>query len=128
MEGEGDLIRDRFMSSGHVTRAGPRDDRATGVGDDTLTQCQPRRSLRVPGESELGEPGRGRGTRSGLDLGCGQQVGERVEVVADADAALRAGLERGGAAPREGIEHDVAGPRVASDERVGEGRREAGKV
>ena len=63
-----------------------------------------------------------------LDLGRGQQVGERVEVVADADPALGAGLERRRAATGERVEDDVAGPRVAGDERVGEGGREAREV
>ena len=63
-----------------------------------------------------------------LDLGRGQEVGERVEVVADADAALGDRLEGRRAAAGERIEDDVAGPAVARDERVGEGRREAREV
>ena len=55
-------------------------------------------------------------------------MGERVEVVADADAAFCAGLEGHGPAAGERIEDDVAGPAVASDEGVGEGGRKARQV
>ena len=64
----------------------------------------------------------------GLHLGGGQDLGQGVQVVADADPALGERLERGGAASRERVEHDVAGPAVAGDERVGEGRRKAREV
>ena len=48
----------------------------------------------------------GRGRR--LELGGGQHVGERVEVVADADPALGRRLDGRGAAAGERVEHDVA--------------------
>ena len=101
----------------------------------------------APGSAEMRAPGRasqrefafqasrswasrviacGAGRR--LDLGRGQQVGERIEVVADADPALGAGLEGRRAAPRERVEDDVARPRVARDEGMGEGGREAREV
>ena len=96
--------------------------------DDSSRQREPRLGFGVPGEAELGEPGHGGGPGRRSDLGRGQQVGERVEVVADADPALRARLERGGAATRERIEDHVTGPRIAGDEGVGEGGREAREV
>ena len=55
-------------------------------------------------------------------------MGERVEVVADSDPALGTGLQRARPATAERVEDDVAGPRVAGDEGVGEGRREARQV
>ena len=96
---------------------------ATRVGE---RQPAPRRG--VPAEAKLREPGGGGGRARRLDLGRSQQVGERVEVVADPDPALGAGLQRRRAATRERIEDDVARPRVAGDEGVGEGRREARQV
>ena len=43
----------------------------------------------------------------------GQEVGQRIEIVADADPPLGACLESGRPASRERIEDDVAAPRVA---------------
>src|SRR3989304_1150812 len=71
--------------------------------------------------SRLGSAGR-------LHLRGGQQMGERVEVVADADPALRRGLERGRAPPGEGVEDDVTGPAVARDEGVRQRRWKARQV
>ena len=109
-------------------RAGAGTRRVARVGDDPSREGQPRRGLGVPGEAELGEPGRGGGARRRPDLGRGQQVGERVEVVADPDPALGARLQRRRAATRERIQDDVTGPRVAGDEGVGERGREAREV
>ena len=81
-----------------------------------------------PGEAERGEPGAGLGGRGGLELGGGQDVGERVEVVADADTALRGRLDGRRAAAAERVQDHVAGTAVAGDEPVGEGRREAREV
>ena len=67
-------------------------------------------------------------SEAGSTFGGRQQVGERVEVVADPDPALGAGLERRRAAAAERVEDDVAGSRVAGDERMGEGGREARQV
>ena len=93
--------------------AGSAMTRAARASQAAASAFQARRSC--------GEPRRGRGARRRVDLGRGQQVGERVEVVADADPALGARLERRGAAAGERVEDDVAGPRVAGDERVGRG-------
>ena len=55
-------------------------------------------------------------------------MGERIEVVADADPTFGARLERGRAATGEGVEDHITGSRVAGDERVRECRREAREV
>ena len=129
MEREGDLARDGL----DARRATSRDPaRGTSVAPGSAmtrrASSDQGAASRVPGQPQLGESGRGRPAGRRADLGRGQQVGERVEVVADADPALGAGLERGRAAPGERIEDDVARPRVASDERMGQGGREAREV
>ena len=55
-------------------------------------------------------------------------MGQRIEVVPDTDAALGGRLDGRRAAAGERIEHDVAGPAVAGDERVHERGREAREV
>ena len=55
-------------------------------------------------------------------------MSERVEIAAEPDATLRAGLERRRATAGEGIEDDIAAARVAPDERVGKCGREAREV
>ncbi len=131
VEREGDLDRDVFGAVGRCRAgAGGRHERVRGVRrhPDALAEGQPAGRIRVPGQPELGET-RGRlGACRRLDLRRGQQMGERIEVVADPDAALGAGLEGRRAAPGERVEDDVARPRVASDEGVGERRREAREV
>ena len=131
VERQGDLDRDVFDAIGvRVARPGARDQGCRGVGrrPDPFGEGQPAGGGRVPGQPELGQSRRRLRARRRLDLGRGQQVGERVEVVADADPALRAGLERGRAAPGERVEDDVTRPRIAGDERMGEGRREAREI
>ena len=93
---------------------------APSASHSAATEFQP--------EPELGEARDGLGAGRRLDLGRGQEVGEGVEVVADADPTLRARLERRRAAAGERIEDDVTGSRVARDERVGQGGREAREV
>ena len=99
-----------------------------GVRDHATREREPRGAVGGPGEAERGDTGAGCGGRRGLHLGRGQHLGERVQVVADPDPALRDGLERRRAAAAERVEDHVAGARVAGDERVGEGRREAREV
>ena len=116
-----------------LTAAGRRNRlRGTSVADGSAKTRAPSASQRfrlgIPGQAELREPGRRLGTRRRLNLRGGQQVGKGVEVVADADPALGAGLERGRAASRERVEDDVTRPRVPGDERMGQGRREAREV
>ena len=105
--------------------------RGTSVAGSATTRsasARPGRRVGRPGETERRDPRPRLGRRRRLDLRRGQQVGERVEVVADADPALGRRLERRRAAARERVEDDVAAPRVAGDERVGEGGREAREV
>ena len=131
VERQGDLDRDGLDAiRGRRPRTGARHERSRveRIGRHTCAQCQPVARARVPGQTELREPGRRLRTRRRLDLGRGQQVSERVEVVADPDPPLRARLERCRAATRERIEDDVAWSRVAGDEGVGERRRKARQV
>ena len=128
MEREGHLARDDLVGARDVARSGSGDERRAGIGDDPPRQLRPGRSLGVPGEPQLGESRRRRPAGRRANLGRGQQVGERVEVVADTDATFGAGLERGRAAPGEWIEDHVARARIASDERMGQGRGEAREV
>jgi hypothetical protein len=99
-----------------------------GIGLDRGGEATPVCRSGAVGEPQRRDPGPRLGGGGGLELCGGQKVGERVEVVADPDATLRRGLHGGGAAPRERVEDDVAGPAVAGDERVSEGRREAREV
>ena len=132
VEREGDLDRHAAPSR----RRGPSPEPATGTRAslapgsalDPRRERQPARGVRVPGQAKRRQTGRGLGPGRRLDLRGGEQVGERVEVVADADPPLRAGLERRRAAAGERIEDDVARARVAGDERVREGGREAREV
>ena len=55
-------------------------------------------------------------------------MGEWVEVVARADPALGAGLQRRRAAAAEWVEDHIAGAGVAGDERMHEAGGEAGQV
>ena len=107
---------------------GTRDPGLPGSAEMRAPEREPVTRVRVPGQPELGQPGHRLRPGRRLDLGRGQQVGERVEVVADADPALGAGLEGCRAAPGERVEDDVARPRVARDEGVGQGGREAREV
>ena len=89
--------------------------------------CQAARSS-TEAQVELAEASADIGPGRRIDLRRREQGGERIEVVADADPALGAGLQRRGAAAAERVKDDVAGPRVAGDEGVGEARREARQV
>ena len=133
MERERDLGRDGLDAGVRAASASRRPGRArsrsTGSADD------PRRERPASRGDAASRPAAELASRvvasarvGRLDLRRGQQVGERVEVVADADPALGAGLERRRAATGERIEDDVARPRVAGDEGVGERRREVGKL
>ena len=102
--------------------------RMPGPRNHALAERDPGRRLRAPGQPQGGQAGPRLGRARRLQLGGGEQVRERVEIVTDADPALRRRLERRGATPGERVEHDVARPAVAGDERVGEGRREAREV
>ena len=132
VERERDLDRDGFVAGGRAAaRAGARDHRDLRRLVSAATRAPSASHSAgdgVPAQAELGEARDGLGPGRRLDLGRGQQVGEGVEVVADADPALGARLERRRAAAGERIEDDVAGPRVARDERVGQGGREAREV
>ena len=131
VERERDLVRDALVVIARpAAGAGRRDPRRRmgGAHEHALGEGQPARGVRVPRQPERGEPRARLGRRRGIHLGRGQQVGERVEVVADADPALGARLERGRAATGERVEDDVTGSRVAGDERVGECRRKAREV
>ena len=128
VEREGDLAWDDLLGAPDVARSGSWDEGRAGIGDDPPRKLRPGRRLGVPGEPQLGEARRRRPAGRRANLGRGQQVGERVEVVADPDAPFGAGLERGRAAPREWVEDDVARPRVASDERMRQRCGEAREV
>ena len=129
VERERDLDR-HGLGPGRWRRAGAggRHERRERIGRDAPGQRRPRLGVGDPGEAQLRQPGHRRGTRRRLDLRGGQQVGERVEVVADTDPPLRARLQGRRAATGERIEDDVTRPRVARDERVGQRRREAREV
>jgi len=62
----------------------------------------------------------------GSTFGGGRKdVGEWLKVVAGADSALGAGLQRCRAAALKRVEDDVAGPGVAGDEGVDQAGRES---
>ena len=131
VEGEGDLERDRFdAGERRALRAGGGDEGVgvSGLGRDARAQGEPVARVRVPCEAELGEPGRRLRACRRFDLGRRQEVGERVEVVADTDPALGAGLEGCRPAPGERVQDDITRSRVARDEGVGQGGRETGEV
>ena len=119
----------RATSAGTAPSPGPAGPGTArrAVGATASRSSRPAAAPR-PGEAEGREPGRRGSAGRRLDLGGGQQVGERIQVVADADPALGAGLERRRPAAAERVEHDVAGPAVAGDEGVGQRRREAREV
>ena len=100
-ERDGDLVRDRLRPRVRaVARAGGghAGGRVARVRLHCVGEGEPGGRVRVPREAEGGEAGAGLGGRAGLELGRRQDVGERVEVVADADPALRAACR--GAVPR----------------------------
>ncbi|MEI8257493.1 MAG: hypothetical protein WCJ30_17605 [Deltaproteobacteria bacterium] len=66
--------------------------------------------------------------RGRIHLGAGQQRRERVQVQTDADAPGDARLERGGAAARERIDHEVARLAELLDEVPGQRRGEHAHV
>ena len=108
--------------------AGTRTPSSPGAALTRSASDEPAGGVAVPGESQRREPGPGLGGRRRLELGCRQNLRERVEVVADPDPALGDRLEGRRAAAAERVEHHVAGAGVAGDERVREGRREAREV
>ena len=131
VERDAHLRRDglvRASGPSPLPAAGHERRRVAGPRQHTVREVEPVPGLAGPHEPQGGEPEARLGGRGGLELGGGQDVRERVEVVADADAALGGGLHRGRAAAGERVEDDVAGPAVAGDERVGERRREAREV
>ena len=131
VEADDDLRRDRapfLPMAGSGSRSGNEACRAGRIVDHPPGEGQPRFGVGRPREAQGRESRPGLGRRSRIDLGRRQQVGERVQVVADADPPLGACLEGGRPASGERIEDDVASPRVAGDEGVGEGRREAREV
>ena len=120
-----DAIRRQAPASRRAARAQPGRSGSAATRAPSASQS---RELAFQASRSCGEPCRRLRTRRRLDLGRGQQVRERVEVVADPDPPLRARLERCRAATRERIEDDVARSRVAGDEGVGERGREARQV
>ena len=96
--------------------------------DDPLGKRQPAGRIGIPGEPERREPCAGLGRRRGIHLRRREQMGERVEVVANADPTLGTRLERGRAPTGEGVEDHVTGSRVAGDERVRESSRKAREI
>src|SRR6476659_6163036 len=82
----------------------------------------------MPAESESSEPGRRLGAVRRLDFRGRQEMGERVEVVADANSTFGARLEGRGPTSAERVEDDVSAAAVAPDEGVGESRRKARQV
>ena len=123
-------------TSAGTTSSAARGSGRTPLGDQRAGRRRRRRDRRArssrsrspPSPPERRGPGPGLGRGRGVDLGRGQHVGERVEVVADADPALGDRLERDGAPAAERVEHDVARSRPAGDEGVAERRREAREV
>ncbi len=132
VEREGDLRGDGLAAlTGAVGRTCGRNEprqRRGRPSDHAGRQVQPAGRLERPVDPKARQPCLQLADRRWPDLGSRQDVGQRVEVVAHADASLRARLEGRRAAPAERVQDDVARPRVARDERVGEGRREAGQV
>ncbi len=90
--------------------------RAASASQASLSAFQASRSAVSRVRPPPGRPAR---------VGCRQHLRERIEVVADPDPALGRSLDGDGAATREQIDPRVAGPAVAGDERMHEGRREA---
>ena len=88
MEGQGDLDRHRFDAiGGRATRPGDghRRFRSAMGRDHAFAEGEPAGRFGVPAQPQRGKPGHRLGAGRRLDLGRGQQVGERVEVVADPD-------------------------------------------
>src|SRR6185503_16445429 len=108
--------------------AGAWDRRVSLTSADSPRERQPVGRRGKPAETESSEPGRRLGAVRRLDLRGRQQVSERIEVVADADATLGARLEGGRPTSAERVEDDVPAPAVAPDEGMGEGRWEARQV
>ena len=131
VEGERDLDR-HALGAAFRSGAGTGDRHERGrrgrVRRDALAEGQPVLRFGVPAQAEAGEASGGLGACGRLDLGRGQQVGERIEVVADTDPAFRARLEGRRPATGERVQDDVAGPRIPGDEGVRERGREAGQV
>ena len=131
MEGERDLDWDGFTAA---VRSGPgtgdRHERCgrRRVGGDALAEGEPILRFGIPAESKPRQPGRRLRARRRLDLGRRQQVGERIQVVADADPALGACLEGRRPAAGERIQDDVTGPRIPGDEGVRQRGRKAGQI
>ena len=116
MEAQRDLDRDRLGRRRGIARmqaaAGRRDAGAIDprIAEDLERQPVPGVRVTGPGQSQAGQARSRLGLRRGFHLRRREQVGERVEIVADADPALGAGLQRGRAAAAERVEDHVAGP------------------
>ena len=132
VEREGDLVGDGLGARVRtVAAAGGRDERRRVAGCGVTT-----RSARASQAAASAAQARRRAARrvrasagvAGLELGGGQDVGERVEVVADADAALGGRLERAPCRGRRTGRGRRRRAAVARDEGVGERRREAREV
>ena len=109
MEGDGDLARAPARRRGRASRRLPaRGTSVAGVAATRSARAGQLGRFGGPREAEAGEPRQRLGRRRRLDLRRGQEVGERVEVVADADPALGRGLERRRATAGEWVEDDVA--------------------
>ena len=118
LDADDDVSPDRSRSGG-----------GTLVRVGSAPACQPSRSTAASAFSRGGvvQP-RPRQYSCWLDLRGGEQVGEGVQIVADADPALGAGLERCRTTTRERVEDHVSRARVACDERMGEGSRETREI
>jgi hypothetical protein len=81
-----------------------------------------------PGQTERSDASLDVRFRGRVDLGRGQDLGERVEVVAGADSALGARLKRCSPAAAERVQHHVARAGVSGDEGMNQAGREARKV
>jgi len=117
MEGERDFGGDGSVGTGrHRTAdrtaagAGRQDLRGAWISRDAIGDFVPLAGSGGPGQAKRGYAGLDGGLCRRIDLGGGQDVGEWVEVVAGADSALGAGLQRCRAAAAERVEDDVAGP------------------
>ena len=123
MERQGHLGRKR-RRGGASTRRGHRRPAAAGCGEGCVGQVLPGRPLVKEAQVELAQAGADVGPGRRIDLRRGEQGGHGIEVDPHSQPALRAGLERRGAAAAEGVKDDVAGSRVAGDEGMGKPRGE----
>ena len=125
--GDGDAGHGHGVAAAPAARAPIREGPARRVGE-AGTKRLPGVSLERPVDPAPRQAGRCLAGRGWIDFRGGEHVGERIEVVANAQAPLDTGLEGHRSSTRERVEDHVPGARVPLDEGVGERRREAGEI